>query len=46
VCIHLEDEEQLIAECQNAKQMGFTGKAAIHPRQLATIARIFASCQE
>jgi citrate lyase subunit beta/citryl-CoA lyase len=46
VCIHLEDEEQLIAECQNAKQMGFTGKAAIHPRQLATIARIFSSCQE
>jgi citrate lyase subunit beta/citryl-CoA lyase len=41
VCIHLEDEEQLAAECQRARQLGFSGKAAIHPRQLATIARIF-----
>jgi citrate lyase subunit beta/citryl-CoA lyase len=45
VCIHLEDDEQLSAECQAAKQMGYTGKAAIHPRQLETIARLFSPSQ-
>jgi citrate lyase subunit beta / citryl-CoA lyase len=45
VCIYLEDDEQLAAECQSAKQMGYTGKAAIHPRQLETIARIFSPSQ-
>jgi citrate lyase subunit beta/citryl-CoA lyase len=43
VCIHLEDDEQLAAECQSARQLGFTGKAAIDPRQLATIARVFSA---
>ncbi|MDP3046448.1 MAG: CoA ester lyase [Chloroflexota bacterium] len=45
VCIHLEDDEQLAAECQTARQMGYTGKAAIHPRQLETITRVFSPSQ-
>jgi citrate lyase subunit beta / citryl-CoA lyase len=46
VCIYLEDDEQLAVECQSAKQMGYTGKAAIHPRQLETIARVFSASVE
>lgn len=45
VCIYLEDDEQLAAECRSARQMGYTGKAAIHPRQLETIARAFSSSE-
>jgi citrate lyase subunit beta/citryl-CoA lyase len=45
VCIHLADDEQLAAECHSARQMGYTGKAAIHPRHLATIARVFSSTE-
>lgn len=34
-------EETLIAETQFAKQMGYTGKLAIHPKQVAPIQAVF-----
>jgi len=37
----LNDEEGLSRECQLARQMGFTGKCAIHPKQLPIINRLF-----
>lgn len=36
--IHLSDEEGLRQECLAARSLGFRIKAAIHPRQIATIA--------
>ncbi len=37
----LDDEEQLILECSQAKALGFHGKSAIHPKQIAIINREF-----
>jgi citrate lyase beta subunit len=39
--IHLDDEEGLIRETRMALQMGYTGKLAIHPKQIAPIHEIF-----
>ncbi len=39
--INLQDEAGLIQDASVAAQMGYTGKFAIHPRQLAPIARAF-----
>lgn len=36
----LDDEAGLELECRQAKALGFHAKAAIHPKQVATIARI------
>jgi citrate lyase subunit beta/citryl-CoA lyase len=37
----LNDESGLANECRMARQLGFKGKFAIHPKQLATINREF-----
>jgi len=37
----LKDEEGLANECRRARQLGFKGKFAIHPKQLETINREF-----
>lgn len=37
----LNDEEGLTQECMVVRQLGFTGKCAIHPKQLPVINRIF-----
>ncbi len=37
----LDDAEALRAEAARAKAMGFTGKLAIHPKQIAPIADVF-----
>lgn len=39
--IRLNDDEALTAETQTALEMGYTGKLAIHPRQIAPIQTIF-----
>ena len=39
--LDLEDEAGLIEECRLVRDLGFTGKAAIHPRQLAPINAAF-----
>ena len=38
--INLDDEGNLEQECRRAKALGFHAKAAIHPRQIETIARV------
>jgi citrate lyase subunit beta/citryl-CoA lyase len=42
VYIHLEDETGLHASCEQGVTLGFDGKTAIHPNQLATINTVFA----
>lgn len=37
-----DSQEALRLECEHSKRLGFTGKHAIHPRQLATIEAAFA----
>lgn len=37
----LDNEEQLVHECCHAKALGFHGKSAIHPKQIAVINREF-----
>jgi (S)-citramalyl-CoA lyase len=39
--LDLEDEAGLAEECRRVRDLGFTGKAAIHPKQLAPINRAF-----
>jgi (S)-citramalyl-CoA lyase len=39
--LDLEDEAGLAKECRRVRDLGFTGKAAIHPKQLATINAAF-----
>jgi citrate lyase beta subunit len=39
--LDLEDEAGLAEECRRVRDLGFTGKAAIHPKQLATINATF-----
>ncbi len=39
--VHLDDENGLIAETEQALYMGYTGKLAIHPKQVAPIAHTF-----
>ncbi|HEV2567416.1 CoA ester lyase [Sphingomonas sp.] len=38
--LHLDDDEGLAAETSRAQALGFTAKAAIHPKQIATIHRV------
>lgn len=40
--IRLEDDAGLAEECARARAIGFAGKAAIHPRQVAAIRAAFA----
>ena len=39
--LDLEDEAGLLEECRLVQALGFTGKAAIHPKQLAVINGVF-----
>jgi citrate lyase subunit beta / citryl-CoA lyase len=41
VFVDVDDEEGLRAAAQHAKQLGFTGKAAINPRQIDIINEVF-----
>lgn len=41
-CINFRDAERLKQEVKRARQLGFTGKFAIHPNQLETINAFFA----
>jgi citrate lyase subunit beta/citryl-CoA lyase len=40
--LDIHDPDQLRAETHRARRLGFTGKVAIHPGQLATIAEVLA----
>ena len=42
----VQDEEGLVAETRHIKQLGFSGKSAIHPKQIAPIHRIFAPTEQ
>ncbi|BGP01698.1 Pyruvate/Phosphoenolpyruvate kinase-like domain-containing protein [Rhodotorula toruloides] len=45
VCVKYKGEEAqqvLVDECREGREMGFTGKQAIHPAQVSTIQRAFA----
>jgi (S)-citramalyl-CoA lyase len=39
--LDLEDEVGLFEECRLVRDLGFTGKAAIHPKQLAPVNTVF-----
>lgn len=41
VYIHLDDEAGLLDSCRQGMNLGFDGKTAIHPGQLATINKVF-----
>ncbi len=43
---NVQDEEGLVAETRRIKQMGFSGKSVIHPRQIPPIHRLFAPTAE
>ncbi|MCP4420150.1 MAG: HpcH/HpaI aldolase/citrate lyase family protein [Chloroflexi bacterium] len=40
---NFQDEDRLAQECEFARQLGFVGKMAIHPRQVEIINRILFS---
>lgn len=42
----LDDEDGLRAEAGNARRIGFTGKTAIHPKQIEAINQAFSPSQE
>ncbi len=42
VFVNFQDEEGFLEEARRAKQMGFTGKALIHPSQIELVHRAFA----
>lgn len=44
--MRLDDQEGLIKETRTAVQMGYTGKLAIHPKQIAPIHQIFTPTEE
>jgi len=39
--VHLNDEPGLVAETRQALTMGYTGKLAIHPKQVEPIQEVF-----
>ena len=41
VCIDFKDDDVLFKEALEGSQMGFTGKQAIHPKQIETIYKAF-----
>jgi citrate lyase subunit beta/citryl-CoA lyase len=45
-CLALGDEEELARECRLARQLGFSGKAAIHPSHIPRIVRTFTPSAE
>lgn len=46
VCIQFKDNDQLIKECIQGYNLGYTGKQAIHPGQLDTIYKYFMPTEE
>ncbi|KAI9015538.1 Pyruvate/Phosphoenolpyruvate kinase-like domain-containing protein [Hyaloraphidium curvatum] len=42
VCVDYQNDATLEEECNEGRQWGFTGKQAIHPRQVDIIQRVFA----
>src|SRR5438445_4686531 len=46
VYVDLHDVEGLVTATQRAMQMGYTGKQAIHPRQIEPIATVFTPTDE
>ncbi|MER5563766.1 aldolase/citrate lyase family protein [Streptomyces sp. NPDC002506] len=42
----LDDQDGLRLDAQEASELGFTGKVAVHPRQLAVIRQAFAPSQQ
>ena len=45
-CIDYKDKDRLEAECHDGRNLGFTGKQAIHPNQIDTIKRFFSPTKE
>jgi citrate lyase beta subunit len=43
VCLQYSDARHLLDECIDGKQLGFTGKQAIHPSQVEIIQDAFAA---
>lgn len=41
VCIDYKDEKYLEEECIDGNEIGYTGKQAIHPKQVETIQKVF-----
>jgi citrate lyase subunit beta/citryl-CoA lyase/(S)-citramalyl-CoA lyase len=37
----LDDETGLLQECRDVRELGFSGKTAIHPKQISTINEVF-----
>lgn len=46
VFMNLGDEAALLRECRLARNMGYTGKMAIHPKQVAAIHSVFTPSDE
>ncbi len=46
VFMNLSDEAALLRECRLARNMGYTGKMAIHPKQIAAIHSVFTPSDE
>lgn len=46
VCMDYKSQEILVEECREGREMGFTGKQAIHPNQIETIQKQFAPLPE
>ena len=46
VTLDLENENVLEQECRNSRRMGFVGKAAVHPKQVKIINRLFCPTEE
>lgn len=46
VYVHLDDLTGLVADAEQAVNMGFTGKLAIHPRQVVPLQQVFSPTAE
>ena len=46
VFLGLDDEEGLIRDAKNAKDLGYRGKTVIHPRQVNPVNQVFSPCLE
>lgn len=46
VCTQYKNDAQLIKECQQGFNLGYTGKQAIHPNQISLIYEHFCPSQE
>ncbi|KAF8158260.1 citrate lyase beta subunit [Crassisporium funariophilum] len=46
VCVNYKDRQTLVDECIDGRQLGFTGKQAIHPTQVEVINSTFVPTEE